>query len=49
MCYYYTPLIVEDFEVIVGLLLLLIDILVVEAIYKFINCHFVEIEFGVKD
>ena len=42
-------LIVGDFEVVVGLPLLLIDTLVVEAIHKFVNCHFVEIRFGVKD
>ena len=49
MCYCHVPLIVEDFEVVVGLPSPLIDILVVEVIHKFINCHFVEIGFEVKD
>ena len=34
---------------VVGLPLLLIDILVVKIIHKFVNCHFVEIKFEVKD
>ena len=49
MYHCHTPLIVGDFEVVVGLPPPLIDILVVEPIHKFVNCHFVEIGFGVKD
>ena len=49
MYHCHTLLIVGDFEVVVGLSLLLIDTLVVELIYKFVNCHFVEIRFVVKD
>ena len=48
MCHCHTPLIVGDFEVVVGLPPPLIDTLVVEPIHKFVNCHFVEIGFGVK-
>ena len=49
MCHCHTPLIVGDFEVVVGLPPPLIDTLVVEPIHKFVNCHFVEIGFWVKD
>ena len=49
MCHCHTLLIVGDFKVVVGLPLPLIDTLVVAPIHKFVNCHFVEIGFGVKD
>ena len=49
MYHCHTLLIVGDFKVVVGLPPPLVDTLVVEVIHKFVNCHFVEIRFEVKD